>query len=246
MNDILRMRKEELLALPFEAVDQPLTTEEVLHMATIFGAFWTYDYAAADQGRVGKHALLKSGLHSDGFCVSRILFELENIGRIFSHQIIMRLRDANIPTPDYVAGVPDGATKLGSSIAEILGARVAHMEKVDGRIVLNAEIPNGATVLLVEDVCTRGTGFSEAVRAVKNRQPSVKLLPVDPVILNRGGLKEIPIEGVGTFTVLAVAERRIQDWDPKKRCPLCERGSTPIKPKATDENWHLLITSQLT
>jgi len=245
MNDILRMGKEELLALTVEDVSRPLTAEEVVHVATILGAFWTYDYSAADQGRVGMHALLKSGLHSDGFFVSRILLEPGNIRRIVSHQIVMRLRDANISAPDYLAGVPDGATALGLSIAEILGVREAYMEKTDGRIVLNTEIPSGATLLLVEDICTRGTGFTEAVLHVRSKQPSVKLVPYDPVIINRGGCKEISVEGVGTFAVLPVVERKLRDWDPNDGCPLCGLGSVAIKPKATGENWRSLVTSQL-
>ncbi|MDP3685408.1 MAG: hypothetical protein Q8R32_01085 [bacterium] len=244
MNDILRMTKEKLLALTVETTPWPLTAEGVVHIATTLGAFWVYDYAAAEQGRVGAHALLKSGLHSDGFFDSRILLAPENIRRILSHQIVMRLWEAHIPTPDYVAGVPDGATALGSDIADILGVREAHMEKVDGRIVLKSKIPSGATVLLAEDFCTRGTGFVEAVRAIALKQPFAKILPVDPVIINRGGLKEILVEEVGTFTVLPIAEWRIQDWDPKD-CPPCALGSTAIKPKASPENWGALVTSQL-
>lgn len=244
MNDILRMGKEEILALDPAAVSRLLTADEVVGMATVLGAFWKYDYEAAELGRVGMHALLKSGRHSDGFFVSKILLGPENIRCILSQQLVMRLRDTNVPTPNYVAGVPDGATVLGTTVAEMLGAREARMEKVDGRILLTTDIPEGATMLLVEDVCTRGTGFAEAVLQVRSRQPSVKLLPYDPVILNRGGLQEIALEGIGTFRVLPVVERRIQDWDPTDYCPLCARGSTAIKPKATDENWLLLTTSQ--
>ncbi|TSC63866.1 MAG: hypothetical protein G01um1014106_358, partial [Parcubacteria group bacterium Gr01-1014_106] len=159
MKNILHMGKAELLMLTAEDVPRSLTAEEVLHMATALGAFWRYDYAAAELGRAGMHALLKSGLHSDGFFVSKILLAPESIRTILSHQIVMRLRDAQIPTPEYVAGVPDGATALGTQIANIVGAREARMEKTDGRIVLTTDLPDGATLLLVEDFCTRGTGF---------------------------------------------------------------------------------------
>jgi orotate phosphoribosyltransferase len=245
---IREMGKPELLALAAGAINRPLTTEEVLHIAMTLGAFWAYDYRAAKQGRVGKHAVLKSGLHSDGFFVSRILLASENIRRVISAQMARKITDTVYERvlPDCVAGVPDGATKLGEDIAAILGAgaEVLKMEKRDGRITLSSAIDSRARVLVVEDFCTRGTGFTEAVHAIKQAQPEVRFVHCDPVIINRGGLKNITVEGVGGFFILPVVEWRVQDWEPAE-CPLCKICSVPIKPKATDENWQELTTSQL-
>lgn len=245
MESILRMDRRELLALKAEDVTWLLTDYELVYITKMLGAFWRYNYNAASKGRVGKHALLKSGLHSDGFFVSRILLEPENIRNIILRQIVARLDDANIFTIDYVVGVPYGATELGYNIAEIIGARKADMEKVDNRIVLTTEIPNGMTLLLVEDFCTRGTGFKEAVLEVKSKNPSIKILPYNLVILNRGGLKKVVVEGVGRFSILPVVEQRVKDWDPKDNCPLCDNGSVAIEPKVDEESWRLLTTSQL-
>jgi len=98
-------------------------------------------------------------------------------------------------------------------------------------------------LLLDEDFCTKGTGFKEAVADILSRQPKTKILPLELVIINRGGLTAIAIEGVGEFQVVAVANHRVNDWPPPE-CPLCKMGSKPIKPKATDENWRLITTSQ--
>jgi orotate phosphoribosyltransferase len=244
--EILGMGRHGLLALREEGINRFLTSEEVVHMAKTLGAFWTYDYEAAKQGRVGKHALLKSGLHSDGFFVSRILLDSENIRLIISAQIAMRLREVFRVSgvPDCITGVPDGATKIGEDVAGIFGAKNVKMEKVDGRIVFVTPINPRESILLVEDFCTRGTGLTEAVGVVKEAQPQARIFPYEPVIINRGGLKQIHIEGVGAFKVIPVVEWKVQDWDPKI-CPLCLKGSDPIKPKETDENWQKLITSQL-
>ena len=242
---ILEMDKKELLILRAESVSHQLTANEVIHIATALGAFWKYDYAAARQGQVGKHALLKSGFHSDGFFVSKILLEPENIRHIMSYQIVIKLGIENVVVPDYVAGIPYGATALGSNVAKIIGVYEAYMSKINDRIVLDTKIPSGATLLLVEDFCTRGTGFREAVLQIKNTQPFVKILLYNPVIINRGGLKEIFVEGAGNFSVIPVVEQRIKGWNPIERCPLCDIGSVAIKPKITDENWRLLTTSQL-
>ena len=244
--DICRMSKEELLGLESYAVQRLLESDEVIYIAQSLSAFWTYDWEAAKQGKAGMHAILKSKRHSDGFFVSRILLAPENILRIVSAQIAMRLREVIGVIPDYVIGVPDGATKLGECIATILGARNASMvkDKNTKLMFLETIINPEETVLLVEDFCTRGTGFAEAVQVVKTAQPMANILPYDPVIINRGGLKQISV-GDEEYTILPVVEWRVQDWEPEE-CPLCiEFGSTPIKPKETDENWEKITHSQL-
>lgn len=243
MFEIIGMTKEELIALDPQSIDWPLSKEEIIYIAETFWAYWRYDYEAAKQGRVGMHAILKSELHSDGFFISRILLEHPNIRRIFANQLVLRFNKLKAPKPDWVAGIPDGATKLGEDVAEIMGVKNAEMKKENGRIVLVSSIGAGESLLGIEDFCTRGTGFKEAVLDILSKQPEVKILPYESVILNRGGLKEIVIEGVGSFKVVPAVEHWVNDWKPEE-CPLCKMGSEPIKPKATDENWRLITTSQ--
>jgi orotate phosphoribosyltransferase len=242
MIDILSLNKEQLIQLRPEAITRLLTAEEVVYIATVLDAFWRYDYEAAKQGRVGMHASLKSKRHSDGFFVSKIMLQYPNIQKIMAYQMAMRLK-LLISSPIWVAGIPDGATKLGEDLAEILGSRVAKMEKVDGKIGIVSQIGPGEKVLLCEDFCTRGTGFREAVIDIVSKQPDVDFVFFEPVIINRGGLKCIEIPGVGSFSILAIAENRVNDWEPGE-CPLCQMGSKPIKPKAKDENWRLITSSQ--
>ena len=253
MLKIIGMAKEELLGLHPDSLKRPgsiqlLTEEEVVYIAETIGAFWKYNYEAAKRGKVGLHAELKSLLHSDGFFISRILLEHPNIRTIMADQQALRFNQLGISKPDWVAGIPDGATELGKEVAELLGAKHAEMKKEDGRIVLVSCIPALETLLLVEDFCTRGTGFTEAVLDILLRQPAVEILPYELVIINRGGLNEISVEGFGSYKLVAkigaVVNYRVNDWK-LEECPLCKMGSKPIKPKATDENWRLITTSQL-
>ncbi|PIY96680.1 MAG: hypothetical protein COY66_03480 [Candidatus Kerfeldbacteria bacterium CG_4_10_14_0_8_um_filter_42_10] len=239
------MRAEDLPALRVEDVNRPLTPEEMVHLARIAGAFWIYDYEALKRGKAGMHAVLKSGRHSDGFFISRILLALENIRLIISAQMTMRIMEAltGSDLPSCVAGVPDGATKLGQDIGRALGIPFLKMEKTD-RISLLMPINPKSLILLVEDFCTRGTGFTEAVNVIKASQPLARFVPYNPVIINRGGLKRFAVENVGEFEILPIVEHRVDDWEPED-CPLCAKGSVPIKPKATDENWRLITASQL-
>ncbi len=244
--NILAMGKEEILQLQVPDVRMPMPMEEFFHIGKILGSLWAYDHQAAKQGKVGMHAELKSKLHSDVFFVSKIFLEPENICEIMAYQMVDRLQQYPhqvIRPTDYVGGIPDGATKLGKWIARLLGSKEAKLEKKDGKIVLESSIPDGATLLLIDDVCTRGTAILEAAGDIKQKCPGVKILPYDPVILNRGGLSWVQDMHVGRFTIIPIVERKIDDW-PAEKCPLCALGSKPIKPKATEENWKQLNESQ--
>ncbi len=238
------MTKEELISLDPQSIDRSLSGEEIIYIAKTLNSYWEYDYETAEQGRVGKHAELKSLRHSDGFFVSKILLEPQNIRIIIANQLVLRFNQLEIPKPDWVAGIPKGATKLGQDVADLMGVKNAEMKKQDGRIVMVSSIAPDETLLLVEDFCTRGTGFTEAILDIVLKQPKVKILPYELVIVNRGGLNKIQVKEVGTFKIVAIATHRVNDWDPSE-CPLCEMGSVAIKPKATEENWRDITTSQL-
>jgi len=244
MLKIIGMTLEELLNLNPDDVVRPLTADEVVYMAERVGAFWKYNYAVAKE-KPGYHARLKSEWHSDGFIVSKIILQFPNIKRIMANQIVLQLKAQGLSLPDYAGGIPDGATQLGEDVAEILGVKKAEMRKEEGRIVLVTLIPPGSSLLLLEDFCTKGTGFCEAVLFIKTAQPEVIIVPYEGVIINRGGLKSIEVEGVGSFEIISVVDYRVNDW-PSDKCRLClEFGSRPIKPKETEENWRLITTAQL-
>jgi orotate phosphoribosyltransferase len=249
MKPILQMNTAELLALPPHEVTELIRPEEFIHIAKELCAYWQYDYEAAEQGRVGMHALLKSGRHSDGFFVSKILLEPWNICYLMAYQIAERLRAYGIKGADYVTGIPDGASKLGEVVAWLMRAKNAELRKLpDGSIEpkfrFGPSPDSDESIILIEDFCTRGTGFIEAFSAVKSACPRLYVYPADPVMLNRGGLRALTTAYGNTVNIIAVCAERIMDWSAEE-CPLCKRGSKPIKPKATDENWHLITTSQL-
>ncbi len=245
MRNVLRMKPEELLTVKAPDIVRVLTTEEILYIFAQLGGFWAYDREAAKQGRPGLHALLKSLRHSDGFVNSRVVLPNNNICQIMARQLVAHWREQKLPKPNWVIGIPDGATKLGEYVGKILSVKIAKMEKVDGKIQLVTEIGAGESVLFVEDFCTRGTGFKEAVASVKASQPDAVFVPIELVIINRGGLEVIEVNGVGEFAIVAAATHRISDWEADK-CPLChDFGSKAIKPKVDEESWKKLVASQI-
>jgi orotate phosphoribosyltransferase len=238
------MDAKELLAINPKDVVRVLSAEEILHIFARLGGFWGYDYEAARQGRPGLHALLKSLNHSDGFVNSRVVLPNDNICEVMARQLVFHWRNQGLPKPDRIIGIPDGATRLGEHVGNILGVRVAKMEKIDGKIQLVTDIEADQSVLFVEDFCTRGTGFKEAVLAVKAKQPAAVFVPVELVIINRGGLEDIEVDEIGSFAIVAAATHRINDWKPGE-CPLCrDFHSEAIKPKVDEASWKRLITSQ--
>jgi len=250
VKNILEMNKLDLLSLiPQDYARTPLSAEEVIHVAATMDAFWRYDYKAAKQGRVGKHALLKSGLHSDGFLVSKILLEPYNIRLLMAYQLWLCFKKLSLDLPDYLIGVPDGATKLAEDLGGIMGVEVIPMFKIDGRIMMSSIIFHGRWVLMVEDFCTKGTGFKEAVTAIIqdcSYANFVNFMPYELVLVNRGGLKKIEVDDVGDFAVVPIVDYRIQEWQAgPETCPLCKMGSIAIKPKVSEESWKDITTSQL-
>ncbi|MFH1281804.1 MAG: hypothetical protein ABIH91_03715, partial [Candidatus Omnitrophota bacterium] len=244
MINIFKMTEEDILGLDPDEVNDYLGPAEIFQFFTLVNGFWSYNYEAAKAGKVGLHAELKSGWHSDGFLFSKAALRYFNICQIMAQQLVLQWEAKRLPTPDWVVGIPNGATVLGKHVARWMGVKLAEMVKEDGVIKMVSKMPDGESLLFVEDFCTKGTGFKEAVADTLRQNPSVRLLPYELVIVNRGGLKEIEVNGVDSFKIIAAAEHRIKDWNPKVTCPLCNLGSGAIKPKAMDENWQVIMKSQ--
>ncbi|GEM_PF-6508795 len=150
--------------------------------------------------------------------------------------------------PNKICGIPDGATLLAKDIIKLMylpESAEVKMEKVGGKITLLSGVEPGDKVLMIEDFCTRGTGFIEAVTELHAKQPAAKILPLELVMLNRGSLEEIYVEDVGAFAVVPIVRYPIQEWE-AAICPLCrDYGSVAIKPKESEASWRDITTSQL-
>jgi len=243
--DILKMSAEDLISVNHEDLSGTcLGAEEIIHIARMFNFFWEYDYKAAREGKVGLHAVLKSGLHSDGFIAMKMLLKIPNIRELLAYQLALQYGIHVRNIPDSLIGIPDAATDLARDLGKILGVRAIGAAKVDGNIVISDPIENDEFVLIIEDVTSSGTGFREVVTKITQANPNAIILPYELVLFNRGGLKELSFGARNNFSIISVAERKMLTWSPQE-CPLCKRGSCAIKPKATEENWQAITTSQL-
>jgi orotate phosphoribosyltransferase len=244
MIKIVGMTGTEITKIDPKSVKRILSFDEIMYIAMALGAFWQYDYFAGySKRRWGYHAELKSGRHSDSFFDAKIMLSFPSIKTLLARQMVLRLRRLDTIRPDWVAGVPNGATEFTKEIARITELEFIELVKDNNHIVSPQRLGRG-NLLLFEDVCSSGTGFREAVSAIKLKSPNVRLLPIEPVILNRGWAKRIFIEEEHeNFKIVALIKCPMREWEPQE-CPLCEQGSKAIKPKETNENWRLITTSQ--
>lgn len=200
------------------------------------------------------HALLSSGLHSNGFFNSRRIIPQPNEN---DYSKIILLNDAawdllglfksvggDLKEVDGVVGPQTGATKLAEFIRnqanEFLGGGVSfyaspakHTEDGVKSMVFDAEelAPlRGKKVLLCEDVLTTGGSVKLTVDAILKAGGTP--LPFVLCLVNRSGLKE-----VFDKQIIALIHRSMSQW--VAPCKYCQKGSEAIMPK-DPENWKLL------
>jgi orotate phosphoribosyltransferase len=242
---ILKLKKEELLKLEPEKMKFWLGKREIFHILRELGGLWLYDYEAAQRGKVGYHAQLKSGRCSDGFLNFKEILKYPNLRKILANQLVFLFQSLGLPKPHYLAGIPNSAKELGKEMAEMLGVKAAEIIKDEkGRMQLITPIFSQESLLLIDDVCTRGTGFQEAIETIKRKNKKIVVLPYNFVIFNRGRSDFLYIKKRGIYQIVALVKHQINDWEPTD-CPLCKIGSKRIKPKISQENWQKLINSQL-
>lgn len=247
LKDITKLSKDELISLePKQVARRLLRPEEIWHIVNTFNVCWRYDYEKAKIGRVGYHAELSGGDHSDVFFNFPLLFNHKNLLIIMAEQLVLRhKKQADAEKPDWVAGIPNGAKVFGGEVSHFLNTRSADLRKDENRMILKSRICPIESVLLVEDVCTKGTAFKKAILAIRHKQPRAMILDYVLVFMRRG-IPTIKIDDCEYKIVSLInIENKDQDnrWAPAL-CPLCKMGSQPIKPKNPPASWILLTSSQ--
>lgn len=237
---LLEYNKQQILGLEPSEIKQFLLVDEIIHIFKATGSYWEYNYRALQNGRLGLHAETKGGEHTDKFFYSEILSSHKNILEIFADQLALSFNQLGTFRPDWVAGIPNGASKIGKLVADKLETKNIELVKDDSGQI---KFPIGQIMvanergLLVDDFFTKGTAAVEAVAACGD----APLLRIVMYIISRGWRESISTAR-GEFSVKSLGRQRVTVW-PSGKCPLCAKGVGVIKPK-TPENWQKLITSQ--
>ena len=116
------------------------------------------------------HFILSSGLRSPVFLQKMFVFQdpvrTERLCKALAEKV-----KAEFGAIDIVVSPAVGGIVPGYETARQLGAKAIFVEREEGRFQLRRgfEIPEGARVLMVEDIITTGLSSRECLDAIKNR-----------------------------------------------------------------------------
>ncbi len=126
------------------------------------------EFRAADALLQG-HFLLSSGRHSEYYLqCARVLMDTERAGRLAVALAARLPRDLR-QAIDLVVSPAMGGVIIGHEMGRALGKPAIFVERPTGTFELRRgfAIPDGAKVLMVEDVVTTGLSSREAMEAVR-------------------------------------------------------------------------------
>jgi len=234
---------------PIEFADEVISEREILKWFEACDAVWIHD------GRGGSpHAELTSGKCSNGYFNCSNVLKYPNLTEILAQQLYLeigvRLRKTDLLDKiDYVIGSPYAGITYSYELAKAFGAVHGFTEKDPQSGNKKAmkwkrdSIPEGATVLQVEELVTTSGTFQEVRKAVRrDNKNDVNFLPFVATLIHRPvKLPTLyPIEDNGEKTeieIISLINKEIWAVD-QEDCPLCKKGgSERLRPK---ENWFKL------
>jgi orotate phosphoribosyltransferase len=160
------------------------------------------------------HFQLTSGRHSDTYVqCARVLEDPALTTRLAEAIVAARPEDSAI---DLVAAPAVGGIVIGFAVAQALGVRFIFSEREQGAMRFRRafDVPEGARVLVVEDVVTTGGSVAEVVDLVRGAGG----VPVAVAsLIDRGGPKafDVPLH--------PLLRLEVESWEPDS-CALCAEG----------------------
>jgi orotate phosphoribosyltransferase len=199
-------------------------------------AIWIYSEKAGEP-----HAILTSGAHSNGYINLNAVLQFPNLCQILAKQLIEawinEWPQVSYKKVDAIASTTFAAIPLGQEVAKQLRAMFVFTEKKEGQQKWSGrfELPEGATILQVEELITTLGTARQVKEAILVSNPSVKFLGVNGktivmTVVHRPARLPIPDTD---YIVASLITKEIHNWAPEL-CPLCEKGSPALKPKL---NW---------
>ncbi len=166
------------------------------------------------------HFLLTSGRHSDTYMQCAKLFVDPVESERLCKELAIKLQDLKI---DAVVSPAVGGIIMGYELARQLKVKNFFTERVDGKMALRRgfEIPQGANVVVAEDVVTTGGSVKEVIELVKSQGANV--VAVASIVDRSNGKVDFGV----TYRALLTMEVISYEAD---ECPLCKSGIPAIKP----------------
>jgi orotate phosphoribosyltransferase len=159
------------------------------------------------------HFQLTSGRHSDTYVQCARILEDPALTTRLAAAMVQRLGERRF---DCVAAPAVGGIIIGFAVAQALGVKFIFSERQGGAMVFRRgfEIPEGARVLVVEDVVTTGGSVAEVIELVRSAggEPVVVTSLID-----RGGPKAFDL------ALVSLLRLEVESWDPES-CGLCSEN----------------------
>lgn len=174
------------------------------------------------------HFLLSSGKHSDRYIQCAKLIQHPEYCEEVSKIIAEKLKEADIDV-DLCVGPAMGGVIISYELAKAIGTNAIFTERVDNDMTLRRgfEIPEGAKVIIVEDVITTGKSSFETVEVIRSYGAEVVALTS---IVNRSNKDEINGLPIISATKIDVNTYDADDLpDHLKNTPAVKPGSRKIK-----------------
>jgi orotate phosphoribosyltransferase len=174
------------------------------------------------------HFLYSSGRHGDVYVEKFDLLRNPAATSEACSGFAGQFRDAGI---DVVVGPTTGGVILAFETARQLGVAAAYAERSsDGstgrEIRRGTTFPEGARVLVVDDILTTGGSVRETLKALESHP--VEVIGVGVLVDRSAGATTF-----GDVPLFALASQKFESW-PAEECPLCAKGIPLEKPGTTN------------
>lgn len=163
------------------------------------------------------HFVLTSGRHSDRYVQCARILEDPRLTTALAETAVSRLPEGL--DIDLVAAPAVGGLIIGFAVAQALGVKFIFSEREQGAMVFRRsfEVPQGARVLVAEDVVTTGGSVAEVIDLVRAAGGDVAGVVS---LIDRGGDKAFDAQ------YWPLLRLQVESWDPAS-CTLCAAG-TPV------------------
>ena len=164
------------------------------------------------------HFLLSSGKHSDGYVqCAKLLMHPDKAEKVVS-VIVEKIKDLDF---DIVVGPAMGGVIVSYELARQVGKPSIFVEREDGKMSLRRgfKIEEGTRVLVTEDVVTTGKSAYEAIDVIEEHGGIVVAIAS---IVNRSS-------GDIRYPLYSAVDINLNTYS-KEECPMCKKGSKPVKP----------------
>ena len=166
------------------------------------------------------HFLLTSGRHSDKYMQCAKLFQYADVSEMICKQLAEQFADKKI---DLVVGPAIGGIIMAYEMGRQLGVKNIFAERENGQMTFRRgfEVPQGANVLVVEDVVTTGGSVKEVIALLKEQ--GANIVGVGSVVDRSAGKVDFGVE------FKAVLSMEVISYEPEN-CPICKTGLPLVKP----------------